>query len=259
MTDARFDVPIYTLAEGARALDVPQATFQTWARGYVRRPAGKSTVKGRPIITDVGAAPGSPTIPFIGLAEGLVLAAIRKQGVPLQRIRPAIDVLQRELGIEHRLASRRLYTDGAEVLFDYATHTGDESVRELVVVRHGQRVFSEIVDSYLRRVTFADDGFAQRLRLPQYAHAQVIADPRFSFGQPTFVHGRARVSNALGRFQSGDSIETVALEFGVPEAELETRCALHSDGLPDLFRDRSLGRPGAGTAARLGTPACHPR
>jgi uncharacterized protein (DUF433 family) len=221
VTDLRFDVPLYTLAEGARALDVPPATLQTWARGYVRRPTGKSEVTGEPVITDLGGPSGSPTIPFIGLAEGMVLAAIRKQGVPLQRIRPAIAVLQRELGIGHALASERLYTDGAEVLYDYAAHNGDESARELVVVRHGQRVFTDIVDAYLKRVTFADDGFAERLRLPQYQQAQVIVDPRFSFGHPSFVHGRARVADALERFQAGDSLEAVALEFGVPERELE--------------------------------------
>jgi hypothetical protein len=52
--------------------------------------------------------------------------------------------------LEHALASRRLYTDGAEVLYDYARLAGDtpegESARELVVVRNGQRVFAEIVD-----------------------------------------------------------------------------------------------------------------
>jgi len=43
----------------------------------------------------------------------------------MQRVRPAIDVLARELGLEHALASRRLYTDGAEVLYGYARHASD--------------------------------------------------------------------------------------------------------------------------------------
>lgn len=59
-------------------------------------------------------------MPFVGLAEGVVLAAIRRQGVLLRRIRPSIDALRAELGIEHALASRKLYTDGAELLYDYA-------------------------------------------------------------------------------------------------------------------------------------------
>lgn len=225
LTDLRFDSPLYTLAEAARILDVPTSTFQTWARGYVRRPRGRRVVTGDAVVTSLPAGPGTPTVPFVGLAEGLVLAAIRRQGVPLQRIRPALDVLRRELGVEHALASRKLYTDGAEVLYDYAEHAGDtpegQTVRELVVVRNRQRVFSDIVDAYLRRVTFADDGWAERITLPQYDRATVIADPRFSFGQPTFARGRARITDALERFWAGEDLDEVAAEFGVPRVELE--------------------------------------
>jgi hypothetical protein len=221
MDDLRFSDPLYTIAEAARTLDVPAATFQSWVRGYVRRAAGRQAVIGQPIVTALPSSGRTPTVPFVGLAEGYVLAAIRKQGVPLQRIRPALDVLQQELGLQHALASKRLYTDGAEVLFDYASHTDDESARELVVVRHGQRVFSEVIDSYLRRVTFADDGWAQRIRLPQYQRADVIADPRFGFGQPSFVHGRAKVTDVLERFWAGEDLGSLADEFGVPQIELE--------------------------------------
>lgn len=42
--DIRFTVPLYTLAEAARFLDVPTSTFTTWARGYVRRPPGRPPV-----------------------------------------------------------------------------------------------------------------------------------------------------------------------------------------------------------------------
>jgi hypothetical protein len=49
------------------------------------------------------------------------------------------------------LASRRLFTDGAEVLLDYADSNDDQAavraVRNLVVVRNGQRVFNEVVAS----------------------------------------------------------------------------------------------------------------
>lgn len=221
MTDQRFETPLYTLAEAARALDVPPATFHAWARGYVRHQSHGADVRGDAIVTDVRAQPGEPTIPFIGLAEGFVLAAIRKQGVPLHRIRPAITALQQELGLNHALASRSLYTDGAEVLFNYANGSGDEAAQELVVIRHGQRVFTEVVESYLKRITFADDGLAQRLELPQYQVAKVIVDPRFGFGQPTFLRGRARLSDVLGRFWAGETLTDLADDFGMPEPELE--------------------------------------
>lgn len=221
MTDPRFEVPLYTLAEAARALDVPPATFRAWTRGYVHtRPDGRE-VRGEPVISDVRSPAGAATIPFIGLAEGFVLTAIRKQGVPLQRIRPALRALQIEMGLDHALASRQLYTDGAELLFDYANKTGDSTAQELVVVRHGQRVFTDVVEAYLKRVTFADDGFALRLQLPQYKVAKVIVDPRFGFGQPAFLRGRARVADVLSRFWAGEPLRDLAEDFGVPAVDLE--------------------------------------
>jgi len=222
----RFTLPLYSIVEAARFLAVPPSTFGTWAYGYVRHPPGRPEVVGAPVVTAVrGERSGEAVVPFVGLAEGLVLAAIRQTGVPLQRIRPALGVLRRELGLKHVLASRALYSDGAEVLYDYAEHAGDtpeaRSARDLVVVRNGQRVFNEIVDSYLHRVEFAPGGYAQLIRLPQYRQAEVIADPRRGFGQPVFARGGARVEDVLGRFQAGEPLEIVAEEYGLPLGELE--------------------------------------
>ncbi len=129
-----------------------------------------------------------PVISFIGLAEGLVLAAIRHSGVSLQRVRPALRALEREVGLQHALASTRLYTDGVEILYDYAANADDstaEALRELVVVRSNQRVFNEVVQSYLRRLEFGDDGWVRLINLPGYEVAQVVVDPRRGFGNPS--------------------------------------------------------------------------
>ena len=179
---------------------------------------------GAPIITAFKAGPGEPTIPFVGLAEGMVLAAVRRAGVPLQRVRPALDVLAKEIGVAHALASRALYTDGAELLFDYAQHAPDleaAAASELVIVRSGQRVFHEVVADYLRRIDYAPDGYARTISLPAYKTAKILADPKRSFGQPIFAHGGVRLSDVLERFWSGDDIETLSEEFGVPAVEIE--------------------------------------
>lgn len=223
----RFRVPLYSVSEAARYLGVPASTFSTWAHGYVRRPTGRAVVVGSPVVSTIrsSAPAGTATVPFVGLAEGLVLAAIRRAGVPLQRIRPALTRLQNEIGLQHALASRALYTDGAEVLYDFAEQEGDtreaRSARQLVVVRKGQHVFSDVVDDYLHRVEFADDGYALTIRLPEYQEASVVADPRRGFGHPVFTHGGARLEDVLGLFQAGEPLEVVAEEYGVPLAELE--------------------------------------
>ncbi|WP_375479674.1 DUF433 domain-containing protein [uncultured Jatrophihabitans sp.] len=220
----KFDAPLYSIAEAARYLAMNDGTFRTWARGYTTH-IGARTVTGKPIITDLG-HPGQrgPAIPFVGLAEGYALAAIRRAGVPLQRIRPALDRLSEEIGLAHALASERLYTDGAEVLYDYAqTADGEEAeaLEELTVVRHGQRVFAEVVRDYLKRVTWGSDGYAVVIPLPGYAQSEVIADIRRGFGQPTFRHGGARLEDVLALFYAGESAATVADEFGLTQIEVE--------------------------------------
>ncbi len=72
-----------------------------------------------------------------------------------------------------------------------------------------------------RLVEFDADDYARLIRLPGYAAARVVADPRHGFGQPIFVHGGARVEDVLGAFQAGVPLKTVAAEYGVPASELE--------------------------------------
>jgi len=213
----RFGTPLYTLGEAGHYLGLSKTTLARWAQGYEHGAAIVTTVPGQPR--------GSAVIPFVGLAEGLVLAVIRRSGVPLQRVRPALDRLRRELGLTHALASKALYTNGAEVLYDFAEQQGDtpeaRSARQLVVVRNNQHVFTEVVDYYLHRVEFAPDGYARVIPLPRYEDAEIVADSRRGFGQPTFVHGGARVEDVLGLFWAGESLATVSEEFGVPVNQLE--------------------------------------
>lgn len=156
-----------------------------------------------------------------GFAEAYVLSAFRRAGVPLQRIRPAVEVLSSTIGIEHALASKRLYTDGAEVLYDYAAKRGDHELLELVVVRTQQRQFSELVRGYLRRIRYAGDGWASSVHLPVYERADVIVDPNVAFGLPLVVHGGTRVEDLVDRFQAGDSVADIAADFDVPAEEVE--------------------------------------
>lgn len=160
-------------------------------------------------------------MPFIGFAEAFVLSSFRRAGVPLQRIRPAVEVLAGEIGIDHALASERLYTDGAEVLFDYASRNDEHEVKDLVVVRTRQRQFSEVVESYLRRIRYGGDGWAESLELPAYGMAEVMVDPRIAFGRPLLVNGGARVEDVVDRFQAGDSVADISVDFDVPSDQVE--------------------------------------
>lgn len=221
----RFEMPLYTVADVARIVEVAPSTLRSWAKGYIRHSEDRRDVTGDPVISYIQPSRrGEPSVTFIGLAEALVLAAVRRSGVPMQRVRPALIELQREIGLEHALASKKLYTDGAELLYDYAEgRSGPEGkrARDLVVVRSGQRVFADVIDAYLRRIEYGPDGYASLIHLPAYDRAKVVVDPRRAFGAPIFERGGSKIDDVLERFWAGESLDDVSAEFGVPVDELE--------------------------------------
>jgi uncharacterized protein (DUF433 family) len=218
----RFEKPLYSISEAASYVGVPRSTFETWARGYVRHPRGRRPTQGNPLLTTVP-GPGL-TIPFIGLAEGMVLAAFRDTGLPLQRIRPALERLRAEGELEHALASDRLYSDGAQVLYDYAREHGDKQLRLLTVVVSGQAVFHQVIERYLKRITY-QGGWAARLVLPITEEPLLEVDPGRAFGQPVFLHGGSRLADVRNRIAAGEDEAAVAQDYGVPLEDVRAALA----------------------------------
>ncbi|MGI9001691.1 MAG: DUF433 domain-containing protein [Pseudonocardia sp.] len=224
-TDARFAVPLYTSTEAAGYLGVPPRTFAGWVQGYRRDFRHRPAVTGAPLIT--GLAPegrGAPSIPFGGLAEGMFLSALRRARVPLQQIRPALDLVRNRLGVEHALASKRLYVVGAQLLWEVST-TSDvgtdarNTARDLIVLRDGQYVFRQVIEQYLRRISY-DDEYARRLVLPHYEVAEIAADPDVNFGKPYFAHTGTPLSVVRSLLQAGEPIREIAADFDIALDEI---------------------------------------
>jgi uncharacterized protein (DUF433 family) len=219
--DIRFRVPIYTMAEAARYLALRPNTFASWVKGYRREFRDRPAVTGAPLIT--GVRPefrGGPSVPFIGLAEGMFLSALRRTGMPLQQIRPALELVRSELGVEHALASRRLYHDGATLLWEVSnSNTVDPDARhiarDLVVLRDGQYVFRQVIEKHLKLITY-DDMYARRVGLPEYEVAEIIADPEINFGKPYFALTGTPLATVHGMLRSGETVADIADDFDLP-------------------------------------------
>jgi uncharacterized protein (DUF433 family) len=253
LTDPHYTVPLYKKAEAARIIRVPPNTLRNWAgpsaslrvsvadqdsgtsteSPTVRAEASTEGVEPRsvPIHDEEGLitvaaprTPRGPTIPFVGLTEAYVLASFRQAGVPMQRIRPAIRRLEEEMGLAQALASERLRTDGAEVLWDYGQQTDDqaekEAVGDLIVVRNGQLVFRPVVQDYLRRVTYRD-GWARIINIGR-GSVDVIVDPWINGGQPTLARRGIAVDDILSRIRAGESSKAVAADYGLRQPEITT-------------------------------------
>lgn len=119
----RFAVPLYTTTEAARMLDVPHSLFGRWAA-----PVSASGSQARALVTTVSCDAGTLTVPFVGIAEGLVVAAIHRTGVPTRRIRLMVDELKRRTATDHVLASSRLRSEGPTILSDYAQHANSATL-----------------------------------------------------------------------------------------------------------------------------------
>lgn len=173
------------------------------------------------MLTDVPAERrGGPSIPFIGLAEGMFLSALRKAGVPLQQIRPALEVVRDKIGVDHALASKRLYVAGAQLLWevtseDEVDEEARHGARDLIVLRDGQYVFRQVIDQYLRRITY-DEMYARRLLLPGYEVADIAADPAINFGKPYFTRTGTPLYVVHDLLRAGESIVHVADDFELP-------------------------------------------
>lgn len=210
--DPRVSDALFGVREAALLIDVPVATLHGWARGRV---AG-----GNPLIEAFDSEGRGTSIPFLGLVEAYVLSAFRKEGVSMQRLRPALEKLKADLGLEYALASGHLYTDGLEVLFDYAA-SADPPVGGLTEVRSGQTVIRRVVRDYLRHIEWDSADWAKQLTLPRFQRAAVVVDVERAFGRPLLVHGGARVEDLRDRWLGGDSIRAIARDFGVPVDECE--------------------------------------
>lgn len=161
-------------------------------------------------------------IPFVRLSERPLLTAMRDSGVPLQRIHPALLRLEKDLGLAHALVSKRLYTDDVEAPYDHAERGDDPAASQAAqdAVRNNQRVFNEIIESYLRRLDFADDGSATSpLAGSRDGRRGCRPDTRI---WPAHLHSRwTRVADALSLLRAGKLLEVAAQEHGIPPAQLE--------------------------------------
>ncbi|MCI5826515.1 MAG: DUF433 domain-containing protein [Arcanobacterium sp.] len=198
---------LYQPSEVDRIMRFPRNTTAYWAAPY----------KGdAPIISRLERPGRYPSIPFIGLAEASVLQGFKATGVNMRRIRPAFTMLRERLGIEHVLLSDRLYTDGAEILYEYAEHKDGEALK-LVVARNGQQVLTTLIEQYLKRITFDKDASTPvRISLEAiYGGVDVFVDPFINSGAPTLQANGMRVQDILGYIRAGDTVEDIAEEFGL--------------------------------------------
>ncbi len=204
---------IMNMTDAARYLAVSQQTFHRWAKGYER---------GAPLLHLASTSSMQRTrvapVSFLALTEAYVLDALRRGGVRVRKIRPALRVLQKEFGTENALIAPNLATDGIDVLWDFSKTSGGSG---LIEARTGQTVIRAIVEDYLSYITW-DAGAPARLVLPSCEPSKVVVDPHLSFGLPRFGLAGPRLIDVAGMLKAGEEPAVVAEEFGISTHDVAT-------------------------------------
>ena len=215
MDDPR-EVPAYPLAEAAHYLKVPHQTLQNWVYG---RPDFKSVI--------AVPVPNVPLLSFINLVEVHVLSSIRrKHKVSLQRVRKALDYLEKEMGTIHPLATVQLETDDADLFFR-------ELGKIINLTRGGQIAMKETVEAYLKRIDRGFDG-SPMILYPFVTNdiftdrKPVMFNPRISFGRLVITDTGIPTFEIASRYKAGESIRDLATDYERDHLEIEDaiRCEL---------------------------------
>ena len=210
------DIPAYSIAEAAGYLRIPKSTLRAWL-------LGQGTFKSVIEIADRK----DRRLSFINLVEAFVLAGIRREhAIPLPKVRKAVGYLRRTFSTQRPLADEQFATDGIDLFVEKfgalvgATQEGQIQLREIIL---GQLKFIRRDPSGVPERIVLFPGNAKNNR-----SADVVIDPRRSFGRPVLEGIGVRTSILAERFKAGESIDELARDYdAAPEAiQNALRCEL---------------------------------
>ncbi len=220
------EMPAYGIPEAAGYLRLPVSTLRAWLLGQRYR-VGSAPKFFRPVIEIADAK--HRQMSFINLAEAFVLAGIRREhGVPLQHVRKALDYVRKLFRSRRPLAEERFETDGV--------HLFVRRFGELVgVSQDGQMLMESMLRERLALVKHDPKGIPEKLVLfpapkDKKQSADVVIDPRLSFGRPVLDGLGVRTSILFERFMAGDDVPDLARDYDAPPEAIQNaiRCELRA-------------------------------
>lgn len=203
------EMPLYTYADAARYLAIPNSTVAYWARG------GPTTGKRgkREFYEPVLSIRPQGGLSFLNLVELHTLKALRQiHEVRLENIRSALLYAERELKIKRLLLKEELETFGGEIFIKYLGDT-------LNLSKSGQIAIKDVLERYLKRVERNESSVPIKL-YPDFEgigdDRPVVINPRVSFGKPTIAGTGIHTAVIIRRIDAGEELENLAKDYEIP-------------------------------------------
>lgn len=216
------EAPAYSILEAAGYLRLPVSTLRAWMLGQHYRDRGERKFF-KPVIEI--ADPNNRQLSFINLVEAFVLAGVRrKHDISLPKVRNAVNYLRHTFDTKRPLAEEKFQTDGVDLFV--------EKFGSLIgATQEGQVQMREIIRDRLKRVDRDPKGVPEKIVLflsgrERTRSADVVIDPKFSFGRPILDGLGVRTAILAERFDAGDSVEDLAHEYDAPPEAIQNaiRC-----------------------------------
>jgi len=200
--------PVYGIVEAAGLLGLRPDRTRAWLDGYERSGTSYPPVV-RPQAT------GSEVVTWGEFVELGYLREYRRKGVSLQRLRPVIDELRRELGTPYPLATAQPFLYGKELVLELQErHDVPRAIA--IVIRSGQQIMlTDSADRFFRKVEFDPhgDGAAKKIH-PAGRASPVVIDPLVRFGNPS-VDG-ASTERLWELFDAGETLAEISSNCDLP-------------------------------------------
>ncbi|MEV4657808.1 hypothetical protein [Micromonospora sp. NPDC049301] len=195
---------MFSEAEAARLLDLPQSTLHYWLEGGTRR-----GVKYAPILRSE--PQGGRAVTWAEFVEaGLLRQYRRRDRVPMKELRAFIDKLRTELGVPYPLADRRPYAVNKELVHQAQISAGLAPEWHMVAEVSGQLLLTGPSEQFFDRVDWEGD-LAAGWRPTADEKSTVRIRPDTRFGRPA-VKGIS-TATIWEQADSGEDVEYLAKLF----------------------------------------------
>lgn len=203
---------MFSEAEAARLLKLPQSTLNYWLEGGIRR--GKTY---RPIIRIEPRGDRAPVTWAEFVEAGLLRTYRRTYNVPMAELRSFIDKLRAKYNIPYPLADRRPFVADLALVHELQDEVGLSPEFCLVAEVRGQYLLTPPSDEFLHRVTWSDnEPIAWRPHDDPLSPVRMEPDRRF--GKPSV--GGISTETIWEHADGGEGEGEIAETFGLTLVEV---------------------------------------
>lgn len=194
----RLLIPTYQVGEVARYAHVSPKTVVDWHKDGERK--------------ILSAREKRAALSYMQLIEVAVVAAFRKSGVSLKRIKAARKYVAKVLDSEFPFAQYTFKTDGRRLFMDYEQIEGRTGKGKLLRPDQSGQLAWDTIIGRLSEFEYERKGIVVRWHL-EGPKSPIIIDPQIAFGAPA-VHGTPTWV-VRGRWEAGEEVEEIAEDFGL--------------------------------------------